>query len=467
MAGLIVAALLVSSLLVVHLSLRRQPLPSTRPLDVDTGLPLPEIGQASTVFSLTALFGAYLGIYLILGIPALLGLAAGTVGALLIIRKWIDTRHPESFEAYLSHVLGANTTNATTLALSVSVVQCAFATSEMAILRDFARASLGLRNNQANLLVITLAVIAYFYVLFGGYLAVFRTDLVQFLFVAAMGAGVCGVTAFRGLPGGWDTPMTPRAGYWSIPFLQTGPLLYAYHAFLGAIMGFCFLIASPDVWKRVYLVSRTRQASKRRFVLFLLVGSMPFLLLIPMSAAIRRIPDGTIDANAMWARAASSEGLFVVTAVCLVASFLSAYNGALTLSVHMGLMAHRQVQQVDDETPRFYWLMAVALFVIVCGFASLSSVRNPYILGNLLLGPYAILAGIYFGGRGSVEALPDGGVLWVTTIGSLVWFLYFVPRGIIDAPSTYQINTVPVAVLIASVVAGVCRFLVARRGSND
>jgi Na+/proline symporter len=467
MAGLIVAALLVSSLLVVHVSLRQQPLPAAEPLNVDAGLPLPEIGQASTVFSLSALFGAYLGIYLVLGLPALAGLAAGTVGALLLIRRWIDVQQPASFEAYLHHVLGPSRANTTAFVLAMCAVQCAYATSEMVILRSFAAASLGLRPEHANLLTISLAVIAYFYVLFGGYLAVFRTDVVQFLFVALLMLVVLTVAAFRGVTIGSAPPVVPRAGYWTLPLISMGPILYAYHFLLSTGMAFAFLIASPDAWKRVFLVSRARRASGTRFALFVLVGVSPLLLLIPLSTAIRRIPDGIIDANALWMRAASNEGLFVVTALCLVASFLSAYNGALIMAVHLGLIHQRQVQRVANETPRFHWLMVSTLLVVVFLFAAMNSFGNPYILGNLLLGPYAILAGIYFGGRGSLEVFPQRSLLWILAIGFFIWFLYVVPREFTEIPSTYQVNTVPGASFLAVLSAGTCRILASRRGSHD
>ena len=53
MAGLVVAALLGLSLFIVHFSLRARPMPKDYPLNVDEGLPLPELAQSSTVFSLT------------------------------------------------------------------------------------------------------------------------------------------------------------------------------------------------------------------------------------------------------------------------------------------------------------------------------------------------------------------------------------------------------------------------------
>lgn len=466
MAGLIVAALLLASLLVVHVSLQRQPLPATEPLNVDLGLPLPEVGQASTVFSLSALFGGYLGLYLLLGVPALFGLATGTVVALLLLRRWIDAQQPESFEDYLLHVLGTNPTNATAFALGLAALQCAFATSEMVILRSFAGASLGLRADHANLLVVTLAVIAYFYVLFGGYLAVFRTDLVQFSFVAAMGLVLLGVLAFQGVERGWNVPVTPRAGYWTLPFLSNRPLLYSYQFVISGMMGMGFLLVSPDAWKRVYLVSRSRRASSTRFAIFVVVGVAPFVMLIPISAAMRAIPDGAIDAQGMWAGAALNEGLFIVTCLCLVASFLSAYNGALVASVHIGLIAKRQAERVAMEMSRFYWLMISALFTIVFLFGAMNSFGNPYMLGNLLLGPYAILAGISLAGWGSINTLPPKRIAWVLIIGLVSWFFYFIPRGLTNAPSTYQINTVPTAGLLLLLALIVCRLPATRRGSR-
>src|SRR5829696_8623633 len=154
MAGVIVAATLIASLLLVHFSLQWRPLPHSKPLDVDYGLPLPEVAQASTVFSLTALFGAYLGIYLLLGIPALLGLGVGTTAGLLVIRRWIGKRHPSTFEAYLEAVLGDQQRNAEVLAFSLAIIQCGFAASELVILKNFVVSSLALTDAQANLMAV-------------------------------------------------------------------------------------------------------------------------------------------------------------------------------------------------------------------------------------------------------------------------------------------------------------------------
>src|SRR5688572_28796937 len=111
MAGLPLGLLLIFSLFAVFNTLRRRPMPPEHPLNVDDNLLLPELAQTSTVFSLTALFGAYLGVAVALGLPGLSGLATGTVVGLFIIRLWIK-RVPKSdpsqrlarFEDFLTEV---------------------------------------------------------------------------------------------------------------------------------------------------------------------------------------------------------------------------------------------------------------------------------------------------------------------------------------------------------------------------
>lgn len=456
MPGLIVSGFLLAMLLLVHLSLRQQPMPRAKPLNVDTGLPLPEVGQASTIFSLTALFGAYLGVHLLLGLPALLGLATGTVGALLLIRRWIDSGNPTSFEDHLASVLGGSHSNLMAFSLGVAGIQCAFATSELIILRHIAATSLGMHADHATLMVIALGLIAYFYVLFGGYMAVFRTDVLQFVFTAVMGVLALAELIPQSFSIRWQIHISPRPGYWTLPSLDSIPVLYCYHFIIGAVMGFGFLVASPDAWKRVFLVSTAGKRSQMRFFAFVAIGAAPFLVLVPMGVTAGNIPDGPIDARTMWAEVISNNTLYLATALGLTGSFLSAFNGALLSSVHMGLMARRRMRRPRTELPRFHWLMVSALLTIFLLFAGLRNFPNPYILGNLLLGPYAIIAGVLVGSRGSIARLRDGTLIWIMVLGFLGWFLYLVSRGLSTVPTTYQINTVPVGVAAFVLTATVC-----------
>lgn len=473
MAGLIIAVSLIASLLVVHFSLRRQPMPRARPLDVDSGLPLPEVGQASTVFSLTALFGAYLGVHLLLGLPALLGLATGTVMALLMIRRWVEKRGMRSFDEFLFAFIGRSRSNSAAIALGLAVIQCSYASSELVILQDVADVSLGLRSDHATLLVVALGLIAYFYVLFGGYMAVFRTDVLQFALVAVMGIIVLALTTYQASVRTWTSGLLPRPGYWTLPSVEAGPLLYAYHFVIGVVMGLGFLVASPDAWKRVFLVSSARQTRRTRFTIFAALGTAPFLLLIFLGVATHPVPDGPVKASVMWSGVLSNNALFVAIALALIASFLSAFNGALLASVHLGLVAHRRLKRVRTERPRFHWLMVSSLLSIFFLFAALRTFSNPYILANLLLGPYAVAAGILIAAGGEIDSMPDRSLIWVWGVGFVGWFIYFASAtGLPAVPTTYQINTVPGGVLLFGMTFLACRVLIAGgarrvRSSND
>lgn len=464
MPGLLVAIVLIASLILVHFSIRAQPLPPNCPLNVDEGLPLPEAGQASTVFSLTALFGAYFGIALLLGLPALLGLAFGTALGFFLIRVWIDKHKPERFEPFLFGLLKGNDGNATIYALFICGVQCAYAASELLILREIAKVSLGVRADQATFVAVGVAVIGYFYVLSGGYVGVFRTDVVQFLLVGIMGV-VFGVFLLGHEPTvGLSAGLFPRPGYWKLPGGISGLPLYVYHFSLATVMGGGLLAASPDAWKRVFMARKKAGPGGGRFLVFVIVGTLPFLMLLPFAVAIGPIPDGAVSTGQIFSSLLNGDALFVVAALGLIASFLSSFDGALLASVHLGLMLRRkkseQVPPTQNEMSRFHWLMVAALLTVFLLFRSLVGFSNPYLLGNLLLGPYALIAGIQVGTRGNISLLRENSVLWVTVLGILGWFFYFVSIGIPKVPTTYQINTVPGGVLLFFVVAFTCQALV-------
>lgn len=462
MVGLAVATSLIASLLLVHVTSQRQPMPRTRPLDVDAGLPLPELGQASTVFSLTALFGAYLGIHLLLGLPALLGLACGTVLALVTIRHWILRRRDQTFDEYLFALFGGTERSALVLAVGLSGIQCAYACSELLILQSVADRVLGLQSEHAALLAVILGVMAYFYVLFGGYAAVFRTDVLQFVLVATMGAATLAFSVIDVPPRSWASVVLPRPGYWTMTLTSWRPALFAYHFLIGGIMGLGFLLASPDAWKRVFLVSREHENDGKRFYVFAAVGTAPFLLLVPMAKMTKILPDGPLDPSAMWSGALAGSGLFVATTVALIGSFLSAFNGALVSAVHVGLVMRRRLKHVRSERARFHWLMASALLAIMFLFAALRSHGNPYFLANLLLGPYAICSGVLLGTRGGVDEMPDGSLMWLFVVTNVAWFAYFMSASAsLAIPTTYQLNTVPGGAMLFALTALASRGLAA------
>lgn len=460
MPGLFIGIILIASLLLIHFSLRKHPMPENRPLDVDEGLPLPEVGQASTVFSLTALFGAYFGIALLLGLPALIGVAFGTAFGLFLIRYWIDKYKPKRFENFLFEILNGSRGNIAVYAMVISGVQCLYATSELLILREIAKVSFGVRPEQATLLAVGIGIIGYFYVLFGGYMAVFRTDILQFVLVGIM-ATIFGIFLLSSkFSSGWTAGLFPRSGYWEMPLIGSGFALYVYHFIIGAIMGMGLLVGSPDTWKRVFLVSRRKEKSRIRFLFLVIVGILPCLMIFPFAIIIKPIPDGEINSGLMFSKLLTNDALFIASVTGLIASFLSAFNSALLASIHMGLMLKRKKLPVEIEMPRFHWLMVTAIITIFLLFIAFTTINNPYLLGHLLLGAYSIIAGVQIGSRGNISRLPENSLLWIYIIGFVGWFIYLAST--IDfpkVPTTYQINSVPGGVLFCLITALICQIL--------
>jgi hypothetical protein len=424
-------------------------MPARQPLNIDHGLPLPEAGQASTVFSLTALFGAYLGIYLILGIPALAGIAFGTVTSLFTIRRWIQRSRCSSFEEFLVSILTGGARNA--------------GASELLLLREISRLLLGLSSEYATLFAIATGLIGYFYVLFGGYLAVYRTDIVQLLLVGTMALVFASQFRTIDLSIALRTTIWPRPGYWEIPFVASAPVgwEYLFQFMIGAVMGYGLLAAAPDAWKRVFVVTVFRRQTLPRFASFVGIGVLPFLFLLPFAMSTPTIPDGPLTVGLMFSGLFRSETLFVAAALGLIASFLSAFNSAVLASVHVGLMLQRASKPVAIETSRFHWLMVTALITIFFLFEALVSFDNPYLLANILLGPYAIVAGMQTATMARPSRLPEGSLLWVAVLGLVAWFIYLVssPVGLSHVPNSYEVNSVVGAVGIFLAVALTCRIL--------
>ena len=477
MAGLVVAALLGLSLFIVHFSLRARPMPKDHPLNVDEGLPLPELAQSSTVFSLTGLFGAYLGIAIALGLPAFAGLAFGTVLGLFVVRYWIDSTlrnapsEKKRFETFLSRLLESNgKRNATTYAFMLSGAQCVYATCELLIFRELARAALGLRPEQATLLAIGVGLMGYFYVLFGGYMAVFRTDVVQLGLVSVM-AVVCSAVLLYHYPWAeWTTKLLPRPGFWEPPFLAPGPWLYPVHFVIGGVMGLGQMLASPDTWKRVFQVSKTRRRPGIRVAILICVGTLPYLVLLPIAVAISLNTDGPIRKGVAQARAVADNRVFAVAAVGIVASFLSAFTSALLASVHVQLMLRRKRLGDKLEEAGFYWRMVAALVTVGVLFVgalytfidpSPNKFNNPWLLGNMLMGAYAAIAGVQAGTRGDISRLPRNSLLLIFGVVISGWLLYFFNSpGFTREPKIESVNTVPIGVGFFFVTALLSRLFI-------
>jgi hypothetical protein len=485
MPGLALAVVLGFELLLVYITHREYPLRPKHPLDVDDHLPLPELAQTSTVFSLTALFGAYFGVAVTLGLPALLGLACGTVLGLILVSTWIhstlnrrDPKGSGSFEDFLSEVLQGTANNRMAFGLLVAGVQCLYAISELLILRELAKAALGLADEQATLMAIGVGIFGYFCVLFGGYVTLFRTDIFQLVLVILM-AIVFGVALLANHSAvDWSSKLLPKAGFWEMPVPTPKVGLYALHFLIGLVMGAGLLLASPDTWKRVFQVNKKRPKFRSRYMTFVSVGMLPYIILLPFAITLNpRIDCG--DKAFVLPAGLINEWLFMFIALGLAASFLSSFNSALLGSVHVGLILKRHHSNTPYEESRFYWLMVTVLIAIAIVFSVALQVlnnpwpfglSNPWLLGNLLMGAYAIIAGIVIGTRGKIPRLRKDHLLWIAAVGICLWaiglYMFRKYAGLSGNPSLCSVNSVPIGVGLFVIVTGLTALLTIG-GSKD
>lgn len=474
MPGLIVAVVLGFSLLLVHYTLRSQPMKPGRPLNVDDDLPLPWLAQTSTVFSLTALFGGYFGVAVALGLPAVSGLACGTVLGLFVVKHWIDstlrgTEKPR-FEDFLSKILSGDATNRTVYVLALAGCQCVFAASELLILRELARVALGLKSEQATLFAVALAILGYFYVLHGGYMALFRTDVVQLLLVGSMAIAASVFLIASHSQVGWATRLIPRSGFWELSWLGSGGFLYIYHFFIAAVTGLGVILSSPDAWKRIFQVNRQERKPIVRVLTFLGVGILPYLVLLPVAITLSLNVDRSVKRSFTLPPVLSDNRIFITAALGLIASFLSSFNGAVLGSVHLGIMLSRKVKDADSEQLRFYVLMMTVLSVVcllfVAGVSLFSNPRwigftNPWVLGNMLTGFGAAIAGVQIGAVGNISRMPKYSLQWILALGTIGWFIYFIQSpGFSKTPTIDAIKTVPAAIAVCSATAILTRLMV-------
>lgn len=295
----------------------------------------------------------------------------------------------------------------------------------------------------------------------------FRTDIVQFVLVGGMACALAVSSLVRGLPAHWNIVLLPRQGYWEAQALGTSLALYGYQFVVGMIIGAGFLAVCPDAWKRVFIVTRKRRKARMRFLVFSAAGVLPFLLIPAVSLTGQRIPDGAVNVGLMFSGLLTSDPMLVCATLALVGSFLSAFNSAVLAAVHTGLIFRRVSASTEDETPRFHWLMVSALLCTAFLFLALVSAGNPYLLSNLLMGLFAIIAGIQIGAWGAGSRLPGNSMLWMIVVGCVGWFVYVISVvGVPTAPSTYQINTVPGGAALVA-VSGIIAHWLYRKGRNS
>ena len=80
-----------------------EPLAESHPLDIDANIPFPEAGQGSSIFSLTALFGPYLVLFLYFGLPSTMALGIGTILGLFLIQREVKQYSTISFQLFIQN----------------------------------------------------------------------------------------------------------------------------------------------------------------------------------------------------------------------------------------------------------------------------------------------------------------------------------------------------------------------------
>ncbi len=351
------------------------------------------------------------------------------------------------------------------LLIFLSATQLGYATSELLILGELARFAFGFHPDQAIVLVVAVSIVGYLYVLVGGYDGVYRTDIVQFGLVLLMASALL-VSALSSAQPDWPG-LLAEPGYWALPFEAHRSLNACYHAGIGLVMGLGFVLASPDTWKRVFVVTKHSRRPRRSFGLVVLSGLLPFALLLPLALQAPPVETGAVSPEVLFGAITASDALYVTVLLGLLASFLSTYDSAILTSVHLQLIRNRITEGRPNQRSLFYWLMGSALIVTTLSFSGLDGLGNPYLLANLLMGPIALVGGLLFGSGGHPGRLPGARLTWFLLFGSVLWFaaVASIPD-VFLAPSTAQVQTVPGGVgafVLAAILARAGR----KRGVAD
>jgi len=425
-------------------------------LDIDEDLPFPAAGQGSSIFSLTALFGAYLAILFVVGIIAVLGLVTGTILGLSLIRNRSLKCKEHSFQQFLlDHFNTNNKSNVIFISL-MAITQILFATSELLLLKGVLSLGFQISSNYAAVISVLLGLIVYFYSLKGGYLTVFRTDIVQFIAIIIM----CLVVIFHLL---FSTSSNFSLGYlniissnWSLG-ISNSVVVYIMQIVWGFIMGLSFIIASPDTWKRVFVSVKSKR--ENQFLILVLAGIVPFIVLLPLKFYYD--PTNVLNLASLKFLISTLSGqnqLYLsIVLVGVISSFMSSFDSSLIISVHLFVINETKsssLSRVNDEKVFIKYmginfLLINLMFIVIPGL----SIKNIYFLPNLLIGAYAIIGGYLIGTKGLMNKLNLKNLLMVIIIGLVSWFIYLISiPNIIDYPQVKQIETVPYGVVLFIII---------------
>ncbi|HUP62424.1 MAG TPA: hypothetical protein VNA69_18610 [Thermoanaerobaculia bacterium] len=420
-------------------------------------MPFPAAGQASTVFSLTALFGAYYGIFLVLGVYAVIGLSIGSVLALIAIRRSVLHAAEERYEHYLFNRLNRLPDFLPFLA-PLAATQLLFGVSELLVLRRMLAAGFGVAEIHATLMAICIAAIGYLYCLIGGYNAVFRTDIVQLVFILVM----CTALLVHFIASGGQIDPTAAAvrlhgvhpGHWYADVIRIPVLQHLFDFLVGLPMGMTFLLASPDTWKRVFIVTK-RDRRPRSLIVLIAAGAFPFVLITPMVLLAKPLSPGTINPMFILEAIAANDALMGAILLGLISSFLSAFNSAFISSLHLAVLQVRKAKKRKNELAVVRFLAGGLFVALALFFLFLFPMSNPYALGNVLLGPYAVAGATVLALRGGNRVVRPLFLFGLWTVTMTTWAVYLIVRvndwGI---ASTHEANTIPpgIALFVVTLV---------------
>lgn len=436
------------------------------PLDVDEGMPFPEASQASSVFSLTALFGPYLALSIVFGLPALIGLFLGTVLGLFLLCRYFAAYPNSSFHSILNSHVCQRQGPAVLLAILIAITQACFATSELLILRDVSSNWLQMGKSNAAVFTVFIALIGYLYCLRGGYTAVFRTDIVQFVFVLAMAVMLAVLVIRHQGPNAMHTATVGSYAQLWFPSITGSFLHAALTTVVCATMGVVFIVASPDIWKRVFVVSRKR--ARRPLLRLVVVGSLPFLVITPILSLPR---PSTLEDLAflqfLSASVAQNDIARLVIILGLVAAFLSSFDSALVASTHCAILGTTSARYTRKDYHRMIGLTFLSinlLFILL----PMISVTNPYFLANVLIANYAVIGGVLLGTRGLRERVVTPRVLTCIAISTITLWTTYLAGGLrlFHAPNEGHLESILYGVIVFLTIFAVVR-LMRMRGNID
>jgi hypothetical protein len=421
--GLMVFIFLVALLLISISPIKQWKLSPDNPLDEDR-LRWAEAGYGSATVSLNCLFGASPAILLLIGFTCFAGIVLGVVGGLLIIQMWIDrynySKDPPGFQ-YLLFNLRPFESPAVNLAFSTLLVFCqaGLAVAEMVLLHHVFSVGLGFSQPHATVATWAAACVAYYYCLFGGYQALFRADLLQYIFIVAMGLVIIWLL--------WRETHSPTT---ILEAVRAAPnptrILMARHPHLrrlfellgGFALGTMPVLAAPDAWKRVLIVSRrTSKAAPRRRKARLFAGpiamslrsaplrllaaaAVPLVLILPLLTRVRGHglkEHFSFPIRELFALAPPIGVGFILLG--MIATFMSTFDGALLSATHiligLGVLPNQAARGGLGRYRVIFGLLFACTFPLLIPLVAW--LPNPYSPGALLVVPFAVVSGLLLG----------------------------------------------------------------------